>query len=180
MQPCPWAACPRMQKAAVSMTQAKLHALPLLFSFKQVVVGNHFLAGVRMDGHALLEWERVDDHEESWITGIAPVGITGGGGDRGVAFIEFRKAWVEVVFDIAAQASSFADFRKSCEAFLGSRHDSLTALWQEAVAEVRRLSYVDPSLPKGDANKAVRFEVVDLSHLGTKGNEVENGLLVAA
>ncbi|MEE8469205.1 MAG: hypothetical protein V3T22_12165 [Planctomycetota bacterium] len=162
------------------MVQAQLPALPLLFSFKQVVVGNGFLAGVRMDGHALLETEQVDSGEESWITGVAPVGIAGGGGDRGLAFVEFRKAWIEVVFDIATKASSFDDFRTSCKAFLASEQDSLTALWQEAVAVVRREGYVDPSLRKGDAERGVTFEVVDLTHLGTEGNQVENGLQLAA
>lgn len=162
------------------MAQVRLPVLPLLFSFKQLVVGKGFLAGVRMDGHALLETERVEDHEESWITGVAPVGIAGGGGDRGVAFVEFRKAWIEVVFDVAEKASSFEDFRASCEAFLASKQDSLTALWQEAVATVRREGYVDPSLCKGDADKGVAFEIVDLTHLGSEGNEVESGMQVAA
>jgi len=162
------------------MAQVQLPTLPLLFSFKQVVVGNGFVAGVKMDGHALLETEQVDNREESWITGIAPVGIVGGAGDRGLAFVEFRKAWIEVVFDIAAKASCFDDFRTSCEEFLASEQDSLTALWKEAVAVVRREGYVDPYLRNGKAEKSVTFEVVDLTHLGTEGNEVENGLQVAA
>lgn len=173
----------RLQAEATRTIMAhaqQLQTLPLLFSFKQAVAGNGFFAGVRMDGHALLEKELVDGHEESWITGVAPVGIAASGGDRGVAFVEFRKAWIEVVFDIAAKANSFQDFKTSCEEFLASRQDSLTTLWREAVAAVRRERYVDPSLRTGDADKRVTFEVVDLTHVGTDGNEVDNGLQVAA
>lgn len=160
------------------MTQPQ--TLPLLFSFKQVVVGNGFLAAVRMEGHALMETETADGHEETWITGVAPVGIAAGGSDRGMAIVEFRKAWTEVVFDMASETTSFKDFRVSCESFLSSRQESLTDLWKEAVTFVRRERYDDPSLPKGSADKQVVFEVVDLSRMRAEGNQVENGLQVAA
>lgn len=162
------------------MVEAVPQALPLLFSFKQVVVGNGFLAGVQMDGHALLEMDPVVGGHECWITGIAPVGIAGGGADRGVAFVEFRKAWTEVVFDLATAAKSFVDFRATCNAFLSSQQESMTTLWQNAVTEVRRSRYSDPALPTGSADKRVTFKTVDLTHLRADGNEVENGLQVAA
>lgn len=165
------------------MSQANLQSLPLVFSFKQVIVGSGFFAGVRMNGRALLETETVGDHKEAWITGIAPVGITGGGGDRSVAFVEFRNAWVEVLFDIAATALSFEEFRDSCETFLTAEQASTTELWTDAVSAVRRNHYVDPSLRKENADThAVGFEVVDLTHeqRGTDENQVETGLQVAA
>jgi hypothetical protein len=158
----------------------QLLKIPLLFCFTQVVAGNGFFAGIRMDGRALLETEQVGDHEEEWITGIAPVGIAGGGCDRSVAFVEFRKAWVEVLFDLAAKASTFKEFRASCEGFLAAQQDDMTGLWEQAVEDVRTAHYVDPSLRTGDADKGVRFEVVDLTHVGASGNLVEKGLQVAA
>ncbi|MCB9916293.1 MAG: hypothetical protein H6828_14280 [Planctomycetes bacterium] len=154
--------------------------LPLLFSFHQVVVGNGFVAGVRMRGRALLEVERIDGHEEQWITGIAPVGIAGGGSDRSVACTEFRRAWLEVLFDLAATAGSLDEFRELCGPFLSSQQASLTTLWDEAVASIRREHYVDPSLQSADADVEVAYEVVDLSHLDADANEVETGLQIAA
>jgi hypothetical protein len=162
------------------MTQEPLTSLPLLFSFRQLVSGDGFLAGVRMNGRALLEFEQVDDHEEAWISGVAPVGIAGGGNDRGVAFIEFRKSWMEVLFDLAAEADSIEDFREKCEGFLGATEDGMTKLWQDAVAVVRQGRYEDPALETGDADAQVVFEVVDLSHLEAGGNEVDSSPLVAA
>ncbi|MCA8979234.1 MAG: hypothetical protein H6831_12685 [Planctomycetes bacterium] len=160
--------------------QDPLTSLPLLFSFRQLVAGDGFLAGVRMNGRALLEIERVDDREEAWISGVAPVGIAGGGNDRGVAYVEFRKSWTEVLFDLAAEANSIDDFRAKCEVFLGSTEDRMTELWRGAVEVVRSGRYEDPALETGDADRQVRFEVVDLSHLGTGGNEVDSSPVLAA
>ena len=154
--------------------------LPLLFSFRQVVVGSGFVAGVRMNGRAILETDSIDAKDECWITGISPVGIAGGGGDRGVAFSEFRKAWTEVVFDLASQASDFKSFKAACIEFLKSSQTDLTKLWTDAVEGVRKTHYADASLKSEKAEQKVIIEVVDLSKLNKDGNEVENGLRVAA
>lgn len=152
-----------------------------MFSFKQVVVGNGWVAGVRMDGRALLEMEKCDGQDEFWITGVAPVGIAGGGTDRAAAFTEFRKAWMEVVFDVAAASTDFASFDQECRKFLSACEPHITKLWDDAVLEVRRKQYVDPALNKGDARKAVRFDVVDISsRMKADRNEIDNGLQVAA
>jgi hypothetical protein len=63
--------------------------LPLIFSFKEPVLGNGFVAGVRVCGRALLE----EDADEVWITGVVPAGLSGGGADRNAAYFQFRKAW---------------------------------------------------------------------------------------
>lgn len=163
---------------------AQLSQIPLVFSFKQVVLGNGFIAGVRMDGRALMEIDKADGGEEVWLTGIAPVGITGGGADRSVAFAEFRNAWAEVVFDIAHEADSFDDFERSCKVFLSAEQDSLTRLWLDAVDAVRREQYVDPSLRREEnaEERRVKYAVVDLTDnkFGTAENKVEKGLQVAA
>lgn len=158
-------------------------AIPLVFSFKHVVMGDGFVAGVRMDGRALLEVEHNGGDREDWVTGIAPVGISGGGRDRSAAFFAFRNAWTEVIFDIAHEASSFSSFRESCNEFFGAEQASMTALWEAAVETVRREKYVDPSLLREDADQhRVRFEVVDLTDFeaGADANVVETGVQAAA
>ena len=154
--------------------------LPLLFSFQQLVVGAGFLAGVRVNGHALLD-EAADDG--TWITGAAPVGFAGGGADRGTAFAEFRNAWIAVLFDIASESGSFEAFRTATVEFLSSKAAPLTAEWEAALAEVRRTDYRDPHLKREvvDGHKVV-FEVVDLTHLGLqpKLNELDHGWKAAA
>ncbi len=154
--------------------------LPLLFSFRQVVFGDGFVAGVSMSGRALLEEGGPDG--EFWISGVAPVGFAGGGADRGIAFTEFRNAWVTVLFDIAAESSSFDEFRTACAEFLNATTPGTTAGWDAALAEVRQKNYVDPTLRRQVADgHGVSFEVTDLTHLQLKSaNKVEAGLELAA
>lgn len=152
--------------------------LPLLFSFNQVVLGDGFVAGVRVNGRALLE-----EGEETWISGVATVGFAAGGADRGVAFTEFRNAWMAVLFDIAEESASFEAFEQACTEFLSSRVSRLSAEWDAALAEVRRLKFVDPTLKREDADdQPPSFEVVDLTHLAgkSKENQIETGLKAAA
>ncbi len=154
--------------------------LPLLFSFRQVVVGDGFLAGVRMNGRAILDHPEAPG-EEIGISGVAPVGISGGGADRGLAFAEFRNAWVSVLFDIASEASSFEQFQTDCTAFLESRVPHLSAEWDAALEVVRQKHYVDATLKSEVVNgDQLAFEVVDLSHLQAEANQIEAGVKQAA
>ncbi len=163
------------------MTTTNLNPLPLVFSFREMVVGAGFIAGVRMQGRALLETEQADDGtDEVWLTGIAPIGVAGGGADRSVAFMEFRRAWCEVLYDVAMESRSFSEFKSGCTKFLNSQSDELTSLWKAAVMLVRREGYTDPSLRKESADQAVTFEAVELKNVGASENQVERGLQVAA
>lgn len=152
--------------------------LPLLFSFKQVVQGKGFIAGVQMDGRALLE----ESEGEIWITGVAPAGIAAGGADRVEAFFEFRAEWVRVLFDIAHDSQSFAEFDQETRRFLGSESSEFTKDWTQALAEVRQHQIVD-TLPRVPADKhIVNFNVQDLTAaaFGPDENTVEAGLRAAA
>ena len=160
------------------MTQ-QLSEIPLLFTFNQIVMGDGFIAGVQMSGRALLE----EQDDEIWISGVSPVGVAGGGLDRSGAFANFRKAWAEVLFDIAAEACSFPEFEQACSEFLSASQDSISAQWQSALELVRKNKYVDPTLPSEVADeKQVKFEVHELEpcSTGTDDNQVEAGLLSAA
>jgi hypothetical protein len=152
--------------------------LPLLFTFKQVVLGDGFIAGVRMSGRALLA-----ESDEVWITGVAPVGLAGGGIDRAGAFADFRKGWAEILFDISSDSASFEEFRTKCEEFLGSALKELTEEWEEALEDVRARRYVDPLLTSQSADEQqVAFEVVELKprKYASDENEAEVGLEAAA
>ncbi|HHM12499.1 MAG TPA: hypothetical protein ENJ16_03030 [Planctomycetaceae bacterium] len=159
----------------------ELRQIPLVFSFAHPIVGKGFVAGVRIDGRALLEVEDVDGSHQTWITGITPVGIAACGGDRSVAFTEFRKMWLEAVIDIAYDSTSFDEFRSKCEEFHLSQVDHMTLLWKTAVDAIRRDHYRDEALRTGDADKNVSCEVVDLTTAAAADqNEVEVGPGVAA
>jgi len=132
--------------------------LPLLFSFQQPVFGNGFLAGVRMNGRALLE-----EGDEIWIVGVAPAGFSAGGPDRGAAFSAFKNAWATVLFDIAAESRSFEAFKSACDEFLSAASPSLSQEWQDALEQVRREKYVDTTLKCEPGEQAVSFEVIELT-----------------
>lgn len=150
----------------MSSSPAVSDSIPLLFSLKDVVLGNGFVAGFQLDGRALLETDPIDAeaYARMWVTGVSPVGVAGGGHDRGAAFMEFRKALIEVVFDLAAAAGDFDEFRAACAAFFSSDQEIVTAHWQDAVATVRRSGLKDWALQSGSAERPVAFEIVDLTH----------------
>lgn len=153
--------------------------LPLLFTFKHVIQGRGFIAGVRMSGRALLEQE----DGEHWIMGVAPVGWSGGGMTRNEAFQDFRNGWTEILFDISAKASSFAEFKAEASTFLKSKHEGFAAQWDEALARVRREAITDPDLRSESAEEhRIDWEVVELKPCDSEPdrNEIEPGLSAAA
>lgn len=156
------------------MTQNRPDTLPLLFHFAQPVVGNGFVAGVRMKGRALLEVERDGEQEEIWVTGIAPLGIAGHGPDQGSAFADFRRAWNETLFDIVSESASFDEFRKKAGAFLRASRSHMTDLWEKALERVRSTGYKDPVLRSEDASHfAVEWDIVK-HDLTDKANSSED------
>ncbi len=152
--------------------------LPLIFRFRQLVLGNGFIAGVRMTGRAILE-----EGEETWITGVAPAGFAGGGVDRNAAFVDFRRGWAEILFEIAAEAASFEELKANCEAFLQASTTELDKDWQAALAQARASGYTDRSLPSVQAEaQPVTYDVCELEphRSSAEENEVEVVQQVAA
>ena len=137
-----------------------MRKLPLIFSFTQLVHGNGFIAGVRMTGRVLL----VEGNGETWLNGVEPAGLAGGGVDRAAAFQDFHKNWVEVLFDIAQEARTFEEFDLETKRFLGTKANALTEEWNEALSVQRAEGYRDPTLPVVDPEQhPVYFEVCELA-----------------
>ncbi len=152
-------------------------SLPLLFTFKQLVLGDGFIAGVKMAGRALLE---VEDGE-TWITGVNPVGFAGGGMDRAGAFADFRRGWSEILFDIASESTSFEDFSRRASVFLDATDERYTKEWLESLDEVRANGTTDPELrSEKTGDHPLKFEVVELKRPSAQANESEEGLRDAA
>ena len=156
--------------------------LPLLFNFRQVVTGVGFIADVQVSGRALLGTE-LGEAEETWITAVAPVGWAGGGTSRTAAFDDFRRGWVQVVFDIAAESTSFGDFKSKCSEFLSSAHEGFTIEWNGALEQVRAGKYEDDELPSVPADQQpVGFQIAELEpgNATPDSNRIEDGLKAAA
>lgn len=123
--------------------------LPLLFKFKETVQGSGYVAQVRMCGRATLE----EEEGEVCIGGVAPAGFAGVGETRNEAFNDFRRGWAEILFGIAEESATFAEFKAACEDFLAQTHDEFTREWEEALQRVRDEQLSDDQLTSENADE---------------------------
>jgi len=107
---------------------------PLVFSFRDAIVGNGFVAYVGASGRVLLTNEGDGD---IWMFGVQPGGVAGGGNERSEAFREFKKSYLSVLFDIASTSSSYEDFEDSVKLFFSEVNAPNLAIWTDAVDAVR-------------------------------------------
>jgi uncharacterized glyoxalase superfamily metalloenzyme YdcJ len=118
---------------------------PLVFSFRDLIPGNGFIAGVAMDGRALLV---VEDDQDTWVHGVQPGGIAAGDSERrDVALTQFKKSYLSVLHDIAAETSSFQEFQANVTEFFNEISAPDQSDWHKAVAEVRRQQVSLADLP---------------------------------
>jgi len=122
---------------------------PLVFAFKDAIVGNGFVAFVEASGKVLL----VDEGDSSiWMFGVQPGGVAGGGRERSEAFREFKKGYLSVLFDIAAEATSCEEFEIAARAFFAEINTENQKLWAEAVQDVRAGKLALPDIKSQNAD----------------------------
>ncbi len=122
---------------------------PLVFSFRDLIAGNGYVATVAMDGRVVLAEE---DDQDIWMFGVQPGGIAGGERQQALAFAEFKKSYISVLFDIAADALSFDEFKEKVTAFFGEINEPNLADWERARAEVKSGAISRVDLAKVDAD----------------------------
>jgi hypothetical protein len=106
---------------------------PLLFSFKNVLVGNGFVAGVAMDGRALL----VEEEDGVWMMyGVNPGGMAAEGATKDEAMEQFRVSYDSILNEIAAGSSKFKELEAEVQRLFHQVDDE--DAWIAAVDEVRR------------------------------------------
>jgi hypothetical protein len=127
---------------------------PILFSLRDPVIGNGFVAGVEIDGRALLR----EEEDGSWVDGVFPGAVCAGGATRDEALLRFRESYRSVLYDAASSASSFEVFKAEVERFFWEETPGESAAWQRAVEALRsnrddvadwlpiRESYPEPSI----------------------------------
>ena len=140
---------------------------PLLFTFRDVIVGRCFVAGVRAEGRALTV-EQPDG--EFWMYGIEPGAIAGSGDTLLDAHVNFRETHRLALYDIAHEASDFRAFKAEVEAYYGSTPEATLKEWEAAVEEVRAGQVKSPGLPKQDASSP-RGLTVFMAELAPEANE---------
>jgi hypothetical protein len=124
---------------------------PLLFGFRDLVAGKGFLAGVSINGRALLLHDPEDGY---WMYGVNPGGLAAGGADVGEAQHAFRETYRTILFDIAMDAEDFEAFRLEVSRFFEESNEELVSEWRAAVEEVRSGEVKADWLPQADAKKA--------------------------
>lgn len=148
---------------------------PLLYGLNDLIAGNGFFAGVSVNGRALL----VDEGDGYWMYGVSPGGIAAGGATPGEAQAEFRQIYTSVLFDIAAEAESFEEFKGQVEQFFLVADDVTAAEWSAAVAEVRQGRVDADWLPKRKAESRIGVKVELLEHAVPTANALDETDLAA-
>ena len=101
---------------------------PLIFTYKDAVSGNGFLAGVLVTGRALITKE-----DDQWcMYGVTPAGIAETGSTAIETFKSFRERYRAVLYDIAAEVSSFDAFQAEVNNFFAEGDPREEELWVEA------------------------------------------------
>ena len=123
----------------------RIEAHPLMFTFRDVVSGNGFLAGVTLSGRVIAEQE----DGEWWIYGVRPAGIAETGENAPDAFSKFRTRYTHILFDIAADANNFESFRAEVERFYHEACTEQERRWEDALRLIRS-NGIEPEKPFSD------------------------------
>ena len=106
---------------------------PLMFTFRDAISGNGFLAGITLSGRALM----VHEDDSWWIYGVRPGAIAESGQTPQEAFLRFKNTYKTVLFDIAEEFTDFESFKKEVERFHLEPDDEDERRWEEAFSAFR-------------------------------------------
>jgi len=116
------------------MNQLKNH--PIMVTSRDAISGDGFLAGITLSGRALM---RKEDDGKWWMYGVRPAALAESGTTIDEAFSHFHNRYLETLFDIAQEATSFDHFRQEVENFFneGDANDEDERLWEESLKAIR-------------------------------------------
>lgn len=106
---------------------------PLFFRFSVPVQGRGFVALVRVLGRAIAH----EEPEGWWIDGVEPGSVAEGGQNLHAAYDEFRATFCGVLFDLANEVGSFAEFEQQARGFFEQVDAEDEGRWKAARAAVR-------------------------------------------
>jgi hypothetical protein len=113
-----------------------------MFTFRDAISGNGFLAGVTLSGRALI----VHEDDAWWIYGVRPGAIAESGQTPQEAFLKFRNVYKTVLFDIAEESTDFDFLKKEIERFYHEPDDEEELRWTKAFQDIR-LGNIQPEEP---------------------------------
>jgi hypothetical protein len=130
---------------------------PLLFTYRDIVLGTRFAAEITVRGRALM----ADEGDGWWMFGVNPGGLAQGGATAGQANAEFRHSLFVVLSDWIEEAATFEEFRVRLDSFFRDCDEATVHEWEAAVAAVRD-GRVDAPLPRVRAEDApLRVEIIE-------------------
>lgn len=138
---------------------------PLIFGFRTSVMGSGFLAGVQVDGRALL----VEQDGEWWAYGVVPGAFAASGATPLGAYQALRQAMQQVLFDSASLATSFEAFKADVTDIYAQQDPSDAERWQAARLAIRE-GKVNPQgslddLPRRTEDVPAKVTVVRLDQV---------------
>jgi hypothetical protein len=150
---------------------------PLVFSFRNLIAGNGYLAAVAMHGRVVLA-EGIAAAEggdqETWMYGVQPGDIAGGAQEKTVAFAAFKKNYGDVLQDIAAEATSFEEFKTKATEFFNEVNEPNLADWERALLNVRAGNLALDDIPTVRANAStpsLTIEMMVPERISSEDNE---------
>ena len=117
-------------------------AYPVLFGFRMSVAGKGFLAGIHIDGRALLE----EEDGAWWAYGVDPGPFAASGTTPIEAFQAFRQSVLEVLFDSASLTENYESFEADVRKIFTQRSEEDAARWEAARRDIRE-GRVTPEAP---------------------------------
>lgn len=114
---------------------------PLLFTLRDAISGDGFLAGITLSGRGLMQKE---DDGKWWMYGVRPAAIAESGTTPQETFLRFRNRYKEILFDIAQEQRSFDDFKKEVERFFYEADEQEERRWEDAFQAIRSANLAPP------------------------------------
>ncbi len=127
---------------------------PLIFTLRDAISGDGFLAGITLSGRALMEQ---GDDGKWWMYGVRPGALAESGDTPQETFLRFRNRYKEILFDIAQEHRTFDDFKREVERFFYEPDEEEERRWEDALRAVRAGNLVPPepfsALPREEPEK---------------------------
>lgn len=150
---------------------------PLLFGYHDLVAGEHFVAGVSINGRGLL----VQEEEGWWLYGVNPGVLAASGDSREEAILNFRQTWRAILYDLAGDGGDFATFQREVEEVFRQTNRPNEELWQTAAEEISAGRPDAHWLPTRKASEQpLRVAVDEVSGAGPRANQLDDTTVAAA
>ena len=107
---------------------------PLIFTFREPIAGEAFVAGVDVRGKVVA---CLEDDGEWWFYGVLPGAMAEGGVSAQEAYARFTLAFRTVLADAAMSSRTFEDFKRAAERFVLQEDAVESERWRSALEAVR-------------------------------------------